>query len=154
MVKVFLFYITIFISLSCFSQDSTDSVPTMETTQKFISETLKKFSYNDESDGTNNKYVVSFNDSMMFIFNLQRWKKYYTILKVKDIDKVIILEKPRNVWLTVQLKPNRKEFTMVDSIPLEDPFGFYEFLLSKSFVENDLPEKIKKAFSNLTKLYK
>jgi hypothetical protein len=142
------------VSFSClFSQKTEQKKPTKKETQKFITQTIKEHSYCSKEDGIINKFIVSFNDTAIVIYNFKGATTYYTTFKVADIDTFSIAEKDFNVWLILLLKPGKKETTFFNSTPMNKPLGLYEILLNKTFLRDDLPVKMGEAFNNLMRFY-
>ncbi len=137
---------------ACYGQNKAIENFTKEETQKFISETIRNYSY--KTDSIKNKYVIGFKDTIMIITNIQGLKKhFYTTLNVKDIDSILVEEKEHNIWLTIKLNTGKFENTIFNSTPITKSFGRYDFLLNMSFKENELPPKIGQAFVTLKDFY-
>jgi hypothetical protein len=140
-------------AFSSFGQKADPKKVSKEQTQKFIRETIKEHSYCSKEDGIKNKFLISFNDSLMIINNLKGSSTYFTTFKVRDIDTLSVEEKDFNVWLVILLKPGKQETTIINSKPMQKPLGLYEILLNKTFLKDSLPVKIGDAFNNLVRFY-
>ena len=125
---------------------------TKKQSQLLIKNNLKKHSYISLRDSIKNNYVISFNDSSMTIFN-HKGISDYTVIKMTDIDSISIEEKDHSVCLRVILDKGKKEVTFVDSRPVNNTQGSYEFSLNKSFLNEGLPERIGEAFRKLLGFY-
>lgn len=147
------FFILMLLSVSGYSQPETSPDFTKQEVQQLIIKKLKDYSYKSKIDGVTKNYMISFNDSMMMILNLTESERYYSIFKIVDIDSVSIEEKDYNVSLLIKLKQHKQITTYIDSKPVEQASGLFEFLLDLSFLTEELPEKIGDAFRRLTNFY-
>ncbi|MDP1801753.1 MAG: hypothetical protein Q8L81_10400 [Bacteroidota bacterium] len=141
------------ISFYGYSQKETMLNIAKQQAQQLIIEKLKEHSYKNKIDGIKKNYVISFNDSMMIIFNLTEESNYYSVFKVDDVDSVSIEEKDYNVSLTLKLSAGRQVTTFTDFNSEKNATNFYQFILNLSFLSEELPEKIGDAFRRLTGFY-
>lgn len=153
----FILAICLLFNYSLFSQSDTTKKPTLEETQQWIKEKLSSYSYNSDDGEVKNDYSIFFDDKDIIIKNTH-WNVNYgyinedTRISIVDIDYISSLEKTYNVWLTITLKYGKKPTTYFNNDKI-DGDREYNFLLDKSFKENNLPERIKKAFAILIELY-
>lgn len=136
---------------SCFcalGQNSSHIISKKEA-EDLIKEKIQEHSYKSKADGGKKNYILSFNDSLIVIFNLTDEANYYSTFRINDIDSIMIEEKDFNVSLIIKLTKGKKESTFIDFKPMEKSIGLYEFILNKSFLLSELPEKIANAFKFL-----
>lgn len=126
---------------------------TKEETQAWISEKINYYSYSDDIKIFYN-YTMSFDESNMIIksncrtifsgFDSTSDLSY--VVPIKDLHKIRFENKANNVWLYLKTKSN--------SIKINGEMkNQVEILLENSFLENDMRNRMDKAFTNLIKLY-
>ena len=154
--KYKLFVIILFcITSNAFSQTAKKLKPNKIETEQWIKEKLNSYPYNNYK-GISNNYSINFENNNMLIVNDSRVQGEILVdktkIKILDIDYISIINKENNVWLVIMLKSNKFEETTFND-ELINANGKYEFILSKDFNNNDLPERMKKAFNRLLELY-
>ncbi len=77
--------------------------------------------------------------------------KSTTKINILDIDNISVLIKEQAVWLTIRIKDGKKITNIKADGSVREDIEF-NFVLDKSFNEEKLPERIKKAFSRLIEL--
>jgi hypothetical protein len=130
---------------------------TKEETQDWISEKINYFSYSDDIQVFYN-YTISYDQTNMIIksncktkisgFNSTSEISYH--IPIKDLYKIRFETKQNNVWL--YLKTKSESIKIFSEINYEMTNNV-EILLEKSFLENDMRNRMEKAFTHLIKLY-
>jgi hypothetical protein len=156
MKKIF-FIALILVSNILFCQTKTKtetSKPTKSETENWIKEKIRTHS-RDDGD-TKDDYILTFEDSNIIIVN-NHWGETYgkikeqITFKMSDIDFISITDKSACVWLKIFLKSG-KTYTLYMNGEAQGNESSYQITLNKAFNENNLPERMKKAFSRLIEL--
>lgn len=130
--------------------------PSKKETQTWISNNIASHPFISDGGDIKHDYGISFDEiSLIFrdVFYINgKTRNYETKFNVSDIDSVFWEDKKFNVWFTIVLKPEKKEIVFCgdEKRPSE---GKIEILLSKTFLENDLPNRMVKAFNRLVETY-
>ena len=157
-------YITLIIILlsffsSSFSQANKNNAkikPTKTETKDWISKNISSHPFISEEGDIRNEYSIKYDEINIIIENKSTYQNepsvWTTKIKVTEIDSIFWSEKLHNVWLTIILKEGKEEVTFHNSKKVPSD-GKMEFLLSKTFLENDLPKRMIKAFKRLIEIY-
>lgn len=137
-----------------YSQNKTETntkKPSLEETQKWIKQKIEDYANVDKD--VFYKHEVQFNNSIM---EIEITLTYSTGIEsntisfdVKDVENISVIEKYYNVWLEIIIKEGGKINCLYEPKSKDNKVSV---LLNKSFLENNLPERFKKAFNNLIEL--
>ncbi len=147
----------LFIALCFFGNAQTKKTASIEETENWIKEKIEEHPFNSIDGKTKNSYDIKFDQTDLIIINDHWTDTYgklviYNRIKLKEIDHISIIEKDHNVWLTIKLIPGAKEWTMVNLKTMESD-GETEILLNKSFLDENMKVRMKKAFAWLIELH-
>ncbi len=145
--KNLLIVFLIFIN-TCYAQ-------TKEETQEWISEKINYYSYSDDVKVFHN-YTITFDESNMIIKSnckigtgtdsLNTTSDIFYYVPIKDLFKIRFESKAFNVWLYLKTKTN--------SIKVNNEVtNHVEILLERSILQDDMTNRMDKAFTNLIRLY-
>jgi len=151
---VFLLFIN-----TCYAQ-------TKEETQEWISEKINYYSYSDDVKVFHN-YTITYDESNMIIKSncrtvigngsgtgteadrLDSTSDIIYFVPIKDLHKIRFESKAFNVWLYLKTKSNSIK---VDKV-IKEMTNHVEILLERSILQDDMTNRMDKAFTNLIKLY-
>lgn len=161
MTKPKIILLLLLITFAAFSQKKTTSnnpnvKPSKLETQQWIKEKISSYSYNTDSDIKYN-YRISFEGNDMIIED-GAWLKQIgesncsRKLSVIDIDFITFREQESTFHLTINIKEGKKIPIICnnETIGNSDPVTI---ILEKSFKNDNLPERMTKAFKRLVELY-
>jgi hypothetical protein len=158
--KNLLIVFLIFIN-TCYAQ-------TKEETQEWISEKINYYSYSDDVKVFHN-YTITYDESNMIIKSncrtvtgmgsgtgtgtraesLDSESDIIYYIPIKDLYKIRFESKAFNVWLYLKTKTNSIK---VDKV-VNEMTNHVEILLERSILQDDMTNRMDKAFTNLIKLY-
>lgn len=132
---------------------------TKEETQDWISEKISYYSYSDDIEVFHD-YSITFDKSNIILKDNFRAKiggndnsfVITFIIPIKDLHKIRFEAQQHNVWLHLKTKSNSIEY-FVNNNSNKKIINKVEIILEKSFFENDMKNRMDKAFTNLIKLY-
>lgn len=133
---------------------------TKQETQDWIKEKINYYSYSDDHTVFND-YTVSYEDENMILKNNLKSKiggitqtmVLTYIIPIKDLNKIRFENKGENVWLYLKTKSGNTIRTKADFESDYNLTNSVEILLESSFSQNDMQNRMNKAFINLIKLY-
>lgn len=147
-------------AINAYSQSKTSSTkPTKEETQQWIKEKIGSYAYNSDDGKIKNDYIVIYEGEFISIQNINYESgtgtaTYITRIPITDIEYISYSEKSSNYWLIINVKSNTIGYTFSKTTSTRYELeGKYEILLNKTFKDNDLPNRMKKAFSRLVEIY-
>jgi hypothetical protein len=151
-----LFIVFLLLINTCYAQ-------TKEETQEWISEKINYYSYSDDVKVFHN-YTITYDESNMIIKSncrtvigngsgtgtgadrLDSTSDIIYYVPIKDLYKIRFESKLFNVWLYLKTKTN--------SIKVNNEVtNHVEILLGRSVLQDDMTNRMDKAFTNLIKLY-
>jgi hypothetical protein len=155
--KGFLFLILILTyTESCFCQNKSEVKPTKLETEQWIKEKIASNSY--DGGDTKHNYSIYFEAGEIVIkdqlwMSITGFMNLSTRFRIADLDYLSMAQKTDNVWLTLHLQSGKIAYQLCEGMPDKiDIEGTYDFILNKSFLNENLPERMKKAFSRLMEL--
>lgn len=127
---------------------------TKTETQQWIKEKLEQNSYSD-ADVTN-IFEITYDDTSIIIKNKGTTKfgilnEYYKA-KIVDINSISVSEEENYVLLKIKLNIGKKPIIKMNG-EYKDYGDYVPLSLNKIFMQNNLPERLQKAFSRLIELY-
>ena len=154
-VKPILLIITFIINFNIYGQNTK---PNLIETQNWIKNTITSYPHNEQ--GFTHNYSITYSDNKLiykevFTYMLNgeiKTLKSTVKINIVDIENIIISKNTSCVWLIIRVKEN-KQIERIDeennshSYPIET-----EIILNSSFLEKNLPERIKKAFARLIEI--
>ena len=150
--------LTVFLSatISCSQEDSNSSNPSKEETQQWIKEKIAIHAF--DNGHTAHNYYISFDENNLIV-NHKLWDDItgttttsYERVSINDIDYIYTSEKISTIWLIIKLKTGK---TKISSYENEngDVDEKLIFILNKNFKNDNLPERLKKAFAYLVEVH-
>ena len=132
--------------------------PTKEETQQWIKEKIGSYAFNSDDGKIKNQYLILYEGQYIKIKNINYAsgtdESFTTRIPVIDIEYISFAEKSDNYWLIINVKSSTIGYTFSNTTSTKYHLdGKYEMLLDKKFKDNDLPIRMKKAFSRLVELY-
>jgi hypothetical protein len=155
----FLVLLSLIVCSNAHSQSNTSTKkPTKEETQQWIKEKIGSYAFNSDDGKTKNDYIVLYEGEFITIRNVNSGFggtfTYITRIPITDIENISFVEKQTSYWLIINVKSKTLGYTFSNSTSTRYELeGRYEILLNKSFKDNDLPNRMKKAFSRLVEIY-
>lgn len=146
----------------CYSQKAKSTKkrePSKEETQTWIREKINSYSYKSGKE-IKYKYNISFvaneiivNDEEEMFLNVPTPISYCSERTIiADIDFISFEENDSFIWLVINLKNGIKKPCVCDNKIISNDSEI-AIALEKSFKNNDLPERMIKAFKRLVELY-
>ena len=142
------------ISISTFSQ-------TKKETEDWISEKIELYSYSNEYD-IFNSYIITYDEDNMIVKNnfksiTNGYETKFTLsysIPIKEMSKIRFEEKGSNVWLILKIKGGAK--SIKKSVDTESGYNYtneIEIILEKSINDDNLKNRLTKAFNHLVKVH-
>ena len=132
-------------------------------TQNWIIEKINSYAY--QGGNVKNSYYISFGiDYTSSAIMKVKWREddsqfgpleFVSVFKITDIDYLYYTEINNMYNLNIKLKEGKFVSTIYKKEPDTEIFDggkLYSFELNKTFKENNLPERMKKAFARLIEL--
>ncbi len=134
---------------------------TKEETQQWIKEKIELYSYSDDIE-IFNKYIVQFSEGNLIITNYMdnhiggiNTKFTWTYwIPIKELAMIRFEENQYNVWMYLKIKNGKK--SIKSKVDFENQFEYYdkvEIYLEKDMMNDNLTNRMTKAFNHLIKLY-
>lgn len=133
--------------------------PTLEETEQWIAEKIGTFGYGTTTGSLRIKYRynVTYADKQMNVDckiasdnPLVPKSKSFSIY-LPDVQKIAFVERESNFWMNVYLKKNHSNLSRGNE-PEGFPDGSFSFLLGKEFKQDELPNRMLRAFARLVEL--
>lgn len=171
MIKKSILLVLLFVSVISFSQTKSNSKnntklskeitqqPSKEATQQWIKEKIYSYSY--KSNDIKYNFTITYDDIDIIIQDFE-WDKTLGDINctnrfpVIDIDFISFKEEMNVYWLNIVMKEGKETSLMCrydGKNTILKPGRTVTIALDKSFKNNDLPERMTKAFKRLIELY-
>ena len=147
--------------ISCLNSiaQGTQSSPSKEETQQWISQKILQFGL-DLKD-TKHTYKLTFMDDFLIIdhtttmisVNGNSGLHAIKMIPIKKIQSIYFSEKTSSYWLTIALKNNEAAISVTyDGLP-KKMYSSTDFILSKSIDSDNMKDRLSKALNHLVELY-
>lgn len=161
MIKPKIILLFLLITFAAFPQKKTVSnnpnvKPSKQETQEWISQKIKIYSY--EGQHSKEIYNISFEKEDVIIEHNAWAEIFNTTIKcvvkihIADIEYISFKEYETNLWMSINLIKGKELFSICDNGKSTSDSITY-ILLDKTFKNDDLPERMNKAFKRLVELY-
>lgn len=130
------------------------SSPTLKETEAWIVGKIEDYTYKE--DGTMNSYKVWFVKGLMQ-FRYRTGAGHLSFedvgtINISDISHISYTQYEMTVWLNIHLKANRDPDLNTNAFRTINDDGRLSFILRKQFNAEDLPNRMRNAFSKLVEM--
>lgn len=138
------------------------NAPTRGETEQWITDKIVAYTWSDRE--VQHTYSVSFKtaplalgfvDSRIMMITHEQFTgnvygngRYVSSIHIKDIENVSFQRKPHNTWMVLKLKDELEPWTIINN-DLDPSQRIVSFILNDRINDDDLPNRMKKAFSAL-----